>query len=230
MLRKDGIDLTASRVLIVEDQPCGIALIARRGLDQPAGGDGHRQGNARQRRRLMVHGALIREARQRGDHEMVLEVIEQNEPAVKLYRRSGFQTVRRLIGFTRRGKDAQENEESSLHKVDLHEMGRLVSQHGLADLPWQLSGESIAQLNPPACAYRNGQAYLVVSNPEAEHVVIWSLLVEPEARARAWHRYPQKRHRSIRAKHGTCLRSSLRNSERFLKKPVSKKKSCRSGR
>jgi GNAT superfamily N-acetyltransferase len=27
-----------------------------------------------------------------------------------------------------------------------------------------------------------GQAYVVISNTEAEHVVIWSLLVEPEAR------------------------------------------------
>jgi hypothetical protein len=49
-------------------------------------------------------------------------------------------------------------------------------------LPWQLSGESIARLNPPACAYRKGQAYVAVSNIEAEHVVIWSLLVEREAR------------------------------------------------
>jgi len=31
MLRKDGLDLTASRVLTVNAQPCGIALIARRG-------------------------------------------------------------------------------------------------------------------------------------------------------------------------------------------------------
>ena len=30
ILRKDTIDLTASRVLIIEDQPAGIALIARR--------------------------------------------------------------------------------------------------------------------------------------------------------------------------------------------------------
>jgi hypothetical protein len=37
-------------------------------------------------------------------------------------------------------------------------------------------------MNPPARAYRNGQAYLAVSNPAVEHVVIWSLLVEPQAR------------------------------------------------
>ena len=61
-------------------------------------------------------------------------------------------------------------------------MGRLVSLHGLPDLPWQLSGESIVQMNPPACAYGKGQAYVAISNPEAEQVVIWSLLVGHEAR------------------------------------------------
>jgi GNAT superfamily N-acetyltransferase len=71
---------------------------------------------------------------------------------------------------------------STLYKIDLREMGRLVSLHGLPDLPWQLSGESIALMNPPACAYRQGQAYIALSNIEAEHVVIWSLLVEPGAR------------------------------------------------
>ena len=113
---------------------------------------------------------------------MVLEVIEQNEPAVKLYRKAGFQAVRRLVGFTRRDAGAEEAGSSVLHKIELREMGRLVSQSGLPDLPWQLSGESIAQMNSLACAYRKGPAYLAVSNIEAEQVVIWSLLVEREAR------------------------------------------------
>jgi ribosomal protein S18 acetylase RimI-like enzyme len=125
---------------------------------------------------------LIGEACRRNDREMVLEVIEQNEPAVKLYQKSGFQIVRRLIGLIR--KEAVENGKSALHEIDLRKMGSLVSRHGLQDLPWQLSGESIAQMNPPACAYCKGQAYLAISNPRAEHVVIWSLLVEQETRGK----------------------------------------------
>ncbi len=184
MLRKDGIDLTASRVLILDDQPCGLALIARRGWSSRLAAMGIATEVRGQGAGSWFLSELINEACQREDREMVLEVIEQNEPAVKLYQKSGFHTVRRLIGFTRRGKETEENGGSALPKIDLREMGRLVSLHGLTDLPWQLSGESIAQMNPPACAYGKGQAYVTISNPEAEQVVIWSLLVEQEARGR----------------------------------------------
>lgn len=182
MLRKDGIDLTASRVLIVDDQPYGIALIARRGTLRASRLAA--MGIANEKRGMGAGSwfmeQLIKEACQRGEREMWLEVIEQNEPAVKLYQKSGFQIVRRLIGLIR--KAAVEEEKSTLQEIDLREMGRLISKHGPPDLPWQLSGESIAQMNPPACAYRNGQAYIAISNPDAERVVIWSLLVEGEAR------------------------------------------------
>jgi ribosomal protein S18 acetylase RimI-like enzyme len=180
MVRKDGIDLAASRVLSVSDQPCGIALIARRGWVSRLAAMGVAKETRGKGAGSWLMDKLIQEATQRDDHEMVLEVIEQNEAAVKLYQKSGFQTVRRLVGFLR--KDANEPEGNKLREIDLREMGRLISQHGLPDLPWQLSGESIAQMNPPARAYCKGRAYIAISNPAAEHVVIWSLLVEQDAR------------------------------------------------
>ncbi len=180
MIRKDGIDLTASRVLLMDDQPCGIALIARRGWVSRLAAMGIATEVRGKGAGTWFMEKLICEARQRAEREMVLEVIEQNEPAVKLYRKSGFEIVRRLVGFLR--KDAKENGGGHLSEIDLRDMGRLVSQHGLPDLPWQLSGESIAQLNPPACAYGKERAYLAISDPKGENVVIWSLLVEPEAR------------------------------------------------
>ena len=182
MLRKDGIDLTASRILLVDHHPCGIALIARRGWTSRLAAMGISSERRGKGAGSWFMEKLTEEACERGDREMLLEVIEQNEPAVKLYRRCGFESVRRLLGFVR--KDSKESDPGDLQEIDLREMGRLVSQYGLPDLPWQLSGESIAQMNPPARAFRNGQAYVAVSNPEAEHVVIWSLLVEPQARGR----------------------------------------------
>jgi len=179
MLRKDGIDLTTSQVLIVDDQPCGIGLIARRGWTSRLAAMGIAKPMRGKGAGSWFMNELSKEARQREDREMVLEVIEQNESAVKLYQKSGFEIVRRLVGFTHDGKEEKKGE---LHGMDLQEMGKLILQHGLPDLPWQLSGESIAQMNPPACGYRYRQAYLVISNPEVQHVAIWSLLVDPPAR------------------------------------------------
>ena len=180
MLRKDGIDLTASRVLIVDEQSSGIALIARRGWSSRLAAMGIANEMRGKGAGSWFMEQLIKEACQREEREMWLEVIEQNEPAVKLYQKCGFQIVRRLIGFIR--QDAVEKEQAALREIDLREMGRLISQHGLSDLPWQLSCESIAEMNPPARAYQKGPAYIAISNPDAERVVIWSLLVEEKAR------------------------------------------------
>lgn len=180
MLRRDGIDLAASQVLIADGQPCGVALLARRGWTVRLAA----MGVAREMR---GRGAgswflekLIKESGERGEREMVLEVIEQNEPAVHLYRKHGFEPIRRLIGCVR--TNADESGDLDLQEIDLREMGRLVSCYGLPDLPWQLSGESIAQMSPPAGAYRSGPACIAISNPEIDQVVIWSLLVEEHAR------------------------------------------------
>lgn len=188
ILRKDGVDLAESRVLLADDQASGVALIApRRALHTSRVAA---MGIAREirgkRAGTWLMKKLMEDARERGDCEMVLEVIEHNAPAVRLYQSYGFERVRRLVGYTRSDqnsrKRAGENEGSKLHNVDLSEMCRLISQYGLPDIPWQLSGESISQANPPLYAFRDGPAYIVLSNPEAEYVVIWSLLVEPEAR------------------------------------------------
>lgn len=182
MVRKDSIDLTASRILLVDGKPEGVALIARRGWVSRLAAMGISTGLRGKGGGSWLMEKLILQARERGDREMTLEVIEQNDAAVRLYEKFGFQTMRRLVGFLRR--EAIELVPEDLSEMDLREMGVLISQFGLRNLPWQLSGETIAQMTPPVCAYRNGQAYAAVSNPEADHVVIWSVLVEPDARGK----------------------------------------------
>ena len=180
MVRKDGIDLTISRILLRDGLPSGIALIARRGWTSRLAA----MGIAKEARGIGAGSwfmeQIIDEAINRNEHEMVLEVIEQNESAFQLYKKCGFEIIRRLIGFIRR--DAMEHHEPGLEEVDIRHVGNLISRHGLTDLPWQLSGESMALTTPPACAYRKGQSYAVISNPDAKDVAIWTLLVEPEAR------------------------------------------------
>jgi len=185
MLRKDGLDLTASRVLLVDESPCGVALIARRGWTSRLAAMGISINMRGKGAGTWFMRQLFEDACERGEREMVLEVIEQNEPAVALYKRSGFQIVRRLVGFERSATSPELTIEGMpLEEIDIRVAAGLISYFGLPDLPWQISGESIAQTNPPARAYKNGPAYAVISNPEAEHVVVWSVLVEPQARGK----------------------------------------------
>ena len=196
MVRQDSVDLTLSRVVCRQDQPVGVALIARRGCTSrlaamaiipEARGRGVGAACVRQ---------LLAEARARADQALTLEVIEQNAPAVGLYRQCGFSTVRRLAGYA--GRPAGAEADGELEAVDVRAVARALTAHGPADLPWQLSGETLAQAGPPAVGYRSGPAWLALSNPAAPVVGVRAVVTEPAAR-RAGHalallRGPARRH------------------------------------
>jgi ribosomal protein S18 acetylase RimI-like enzyme len=180
MLRRDGVDLVESRVILKDDEPIGVALIARRGWTSRLAAMGVVSNARNSGAGSWVMEKLIVEARARGDKEMFLEVIEQNAPAVHLYQKFGFETVRRLLGF--KIENPQATSDDVLEEIDIREMGRLISLYGLCDLPWQISAETIALHTPPTRTYKLGDAYLMLTNPEAAHVVIWSVLVNADAR------------------------------------------------
>ena len=180
MIRRDGIDLTASRVLMKDDEPVGLAMIARRGwtsrlaamgvtINARSGGVG-----------TWAMEQLIEEAKGRGDKEMLLEVIEQNTAGVKLYEKVGFTKIRRLVGYKLENPQVESDEE--LEEMDIRELARLVTYHGLKDLPWQLSGATIMQHTPPSRAFRINDAYCLITNPEATDVAISSVLVKTRSR------------------------------------------------
>lgn len=180
MLRKDSIDLTSSRVLLVDDEPGGVALIARRGWVSRLAAMGISTGLRGKGAGSWFMEKLIQQAHERADREMVLEVIEQNDAAVRLYEKYGFQAVRRLVSYIRR--DAVELTPDELGELDLRALAVQIAQYGLADLPWQLSAETIALMTPPTRAYCRDGVSIAISDPEETHIVIWSLLVEPQAR------------------------------------------------
>ena len=180
MLRRDGIDLTASRIMLKDGEPVGLAMIARRGWtcrlaamgitsDARSGGVG-----------TWAMERLIEEAKGRGEKEMLLEVIEQNTAGVKLYEKVGFTKMRRLVGYKLENPQVESDEE--LEEIDIRELARIVAYHGLKDLPWQLSGASIMQHTPPSRAFRLNDAYCLVSNTEATDVAISSVLVKSRSR------------------------------------------------
>ena len=180
MIRRDGIDLTASRVLMKDDEPIGIAFIARRGWTSRLAAMGITSNARNGGVGTWVMEQLLEEARSRGDKEMLLEVIEQNTAGVKLYEKVGFTKIRRLVGY--KLENPQNESDVDIEEIDIRELARTVTYHGLKDLPWQLSGTTIMQYTPPARAFRLNDAYCLISNPEATDIAIHSVLVKARSR------------------------------------------------
>lgn len=180
MARVDGVDLGVSPMIVCDGKAVGAALIARRGWTTRVAGmailpEARRAGAGRA---VMEH--LLEAARRRGDRTMVLEVIEKNEPAVKLYEACGFHRVRRLVGFARTpeamtlaspGAGAPEVKE-----VDLRTVAARLAQHGVGDLPWQIAAETIAQLTPPSAGYQGPDAWVALSGLPSAQVTVRALV------------------------------------------------------
>jgi GNAT superfamily N-acetyltransferase len=181
-IRVDSVDLSASRVVLADGDVAGAALIARRGWTSRVAA----MGMVPEWRNKGVGKYLINElldnARRRGDRQMVLEVIVQNEAAVHVYEAVGFQRVRRLVGLS--SPAGAPGKADGLEELDIRELARLIHAHALHELPWQLSAESVAQRTPPFRAYRMDGAYAMISDPASKDVRFYSLLVEPSVRRR----------------------------------------------
>jgi len=176
MLRRDSIDLTESRILHKDGEPIGVALIGRRGWTSRLAAMGIISAARNSGAGTWAMRQLIAEARIRADQEMLLEVIEQNTAGIKLYQKVGFKITRRLLGYQLENPQVESTEE--LQEIDIHELARLVTYYGLQDLPWQLSGVSLAQHTPPARAFCLNAAYCLISDPNSAHVSISSVLVK----------------------------------------------------
>jgi ribosomal protein S18 acetylase RimI-like enzyme len=178
LTRYEGTDLTASRLIFQADHLVGCALIGRRGWTSRLAAMGlvpeaRRQGVGR-----WALQQLIAEAKARDEREMVLEVIEQNTPAVQLYRQAGFQIYRRLVGYKITTPSGLEHEE--LQEVDLQEVAWATNTYGLPDLPWQLSGATLVETGPPSRGYRLGSAYAAISDPRQSHITLRGIIVHPD--------------------------------------------------
>lgn len=177
--RSDSVDFSASRIAVADGTAVGAALIARRGWTSRLAGmaivpEARRQGVGR----ALVH-RVLEDAKNRGDRTMVLEVVEQNEPAVALYEGCGFKKQRRLVGFSTQSESGFAT--AGLAEVDLRAAGEAMTLCGVADLPWQLSGETVAHLTPPNAAFRLDGAWVATSSLSASEVSIHAVAGVPGA-------------------------------------------------
>lgn len=184
--RSEDLDPYASRVWEKDGEPVGVLLLARRGWTSRVAGMGFApevRGQGLGRQALLES---IREAKERRERTMLLEVFEQNTRAARLYTGLGFQTMRRLVGYRRDAVEAAENPDP-LVEIDPLEFARVAAREGEPGLPWMLTPETLAAVSWPARAYRLGEnAYGLLADPTAEKLVLTALAVPREIRRQGW--------------------------------------------
>lgn len=122
------IDLARSRVALLGDDLSGIANLAVRGDRAWVAGIGV----APEARRHGVGRALMEAILAEAPPTVTLEVLEQNEPAIALYRQLGFETSRILEVWSL----TAELPPADAREVDARPLGP-------ADLPWQRADASL---------------------------------------------------------------------------------------
>ena len=88
-----------------------------------------------------------------------------------------------------------------LQEIDIATVARRVAYHGVPDLPWQISGHSLARLGSPDIALGLGPASAILSSPEEKRIVLRGFFVLPQERSHGYgrrlmeallRRYPRK--------------------------------------
>lgn len=184
--RGEHLDPFASRIYERDGEAAAVLFICRRGWTSRVGGmavaagaRGHGLG-----RRVMRDA--IDDARARGDRALLLEVIEQNTPAVTLYESLGFRMARRLVGY-RREPAPLDGPADALWEIDPLELAHVALREGEPDLPWQLASETLSAATAPARALAlEDRAFALIANPDAETLSLSALVVPRAHRRQGW--------------------------------------------
>jgi ribosomal protein S18 acetylase RimI-like enzyme len=176
--QRDNFDFDASQVMVANGQFIGIALITCRSRASRVGGFGIISKLRGQGAGSWFVQRLLDEARRRGETQMFLEVITQNEAAVRLYEKHGFTRLRRLLGF--KAEKPGGSADANLQSYDQALVLDMIHGYCLPDLPWQMDAESLQTV--VSFGHRLGNAYTLTSNPGAEHVSFRTLVVSAQTR------------------------------------------------
>jgi len=177
-VQRDNIDFEASRMLLANGQLAGVALITCRQQASRLGGFGIISGFRGQGVGSWFTKQLLTDARQRGEERMFLEVITQNEYAVRLYEKHEFRRLRRLLGF--KAEQPTGSPDAGLQSCGQDPVLDLIREHRLKDLPWQLDAETLSRID--SFGYQLREAYTLISDPGVEHISVRALVVPTQAR------------------------------------------------
>jgi GNAT superfamily N-acetyltransferase len=169
-----GADLFYSYFARTDAGLTGFAYISRTGNISRVAGMGvvptaRRAGLAR---RLLGH--LLDKAQTRGDQAVMLEVIEQNPAAHRLYLQQGFRETARLLSWQRKANTPVTESMEPLEEISVIRASQIASALEYPDIPWPISRHAIAK-SAAVCAFRSGHALIVMGDPEGSPVRLHAL-------------------------------------------------------
>jgi ribosomal protein S18 acetylase RimI-like enzyme len=186
-------DLDASRVALVGGEPAGICKLAIRGDRGWIAGVGVAVPHRGQGVGEALMRGVLEQARARGLREVWLEVLVQNEPAIRLYEKLGFERVRELEVWTLESLVFQKHKVGS---VAPERAQARIARERLEREPWQRADESVAnyenvealESDAGAVLYRRSGERVsllqgVAANEDAARELLQSL---PSATALTW--------------------------------------------
>lgn len=118
---------------------------------------------------------LCAEAKARGDASMVLEVIQQNPPAVGLYRKHGFREIGSLSAWRRAAEETSRPFGLTSDLIPTLRALQLPNYAEYPDIPWPTSRHAIARVERTR-AYQIGEARIVLSATDAPAIRVHGLL------------------------------------------------------
>ena len=107
---------------------------------------------------------------------MMLEVFEQNLPALALYRRYGFHELSRLFGWRRSAQVAVPKSCSNeVGEISVIDAGQIPSESEYPNIPWQISRHAVLKVLG-ARAFGDGAACGVISDTTVQHIRVHGFL------------------------------------------------------
>ena len=144
------IELPASRVAVEDGEPVAFAFLALRGDEGWIGGMGTLPTHRRRGLGEEALKAVLAEAEARGARSVRLEVIEQNEPARRLYEKLGFERERDLNVWI---LDSAPPQVTKAQPADPAEAHAWIRANRRAQEPWQRADETLERMQGRGLAH-----------------------------------------------------------------------------
>lgn len=178
----EGLSLVDSCVWLANETPAAVALITRRGVSARLAAFAIRPAYRAKGQGKRLLAPLMAALRERGVVNMQLEVIQENHPAVTLYRNLGFVMTQELYGF--QGAADASVQSVALQALDPLEVVRKATGESNAMLSWLVDPLSSVSLPALAFEYRK-HAYAVLAT-HMEKPQLRFIYVEPEYRRKGF--------------------------------------------